>query len=71
MAGPPQIPADVSFLAGPIGTPGQEPPGFDDAEATVEQAWWLYMQRIGKHNVALIKDGGRALDAIHTLRKSY
>lgn len=49
---------------------GPEAPQTFDAQATtVEKAWWLFMQRIGKHNPTLYRHGGKALDAVNGLMR--
>lgn len=54
--------------AGPVGS-GSGAQALPDANATVEQAWWLLMQRIGRHNPALYQQGGKALDSINNLMR--
>ena len=58
-------PAD---LAGAIGTPED---ALNPDQATVQQAWWKFMQRIGKHNPALIQEGARALDAVENIMRTH
>lgn len=61
---------DPGGLTGSVGTPGSVPPPLD-GQATVERAWWLFMQRIGFHNPRLYQSGGRALDAMNNLRRGH
>ena len=53
---------------GPVGTPGPAPL---EGTATVEKAWWLYMQRIGRHNPALYQAAGKALDSVNNLMRTH
>jgi len=55
---------------GTVGTPGIPDPPPLDGQATVEQAWWRFMQRIGLHNPKLYKEGGKALDSVNNLMRS-
>ena len=68
MAGAPGIPlgpeAPDQLPQGP-----EAPQSFDDLATTVEKAWWLFMQRIGKHNPRLYQDGGHALDGLNGLMR--
>lgn len=64
-----QPPGGVVGPAGP--PPAGSPPASVQGQATVEKAWHLYRQRIGTHNVALIKQVGGALNAVNTLMRSH
>lgn len=67
ITGPDPTGLDIQVIA-PVPEPATNIPG--DGPASVELAWRRFMQRIGQHNVALYKAGGKALDSVETLMRS-
>lgn len=61
----------VGPAPGTIGPVGDQGPAPLEGQATAEKAWWLFMQRIGKHNPTLYQSGGKALDAVNNLMRTH
>lgn len=56
---------------GPVGAVGTPGPAPLEGTASAEKAWWLFMQRIGRHNPLLYQSGGKALDAVNNLMRTH